>query len=172
MPQLLGEIADAAYHLLDIAGVTITTVGFAITIVQLLKTRGAAEAATEAANRATSRYHRLSAYTLALQLQHELRELQRQQRKKLIDTLPDQCTSVRAKIVELRATGLVPENRAKQIERAIKVLQKIEREYDAASSDGAAIDHTAHITSINRIQDEVVRLLTELRLRGLENAER
>lgn len=92
---------------LSVLDISLTLIGFSITVFATLRAKKSAEMARDAANMAANSARRLDLFFEISSLIRQLEELKRLHRANVTDLLSERYSSVRVKAVEIRESGLL-----------------------------------------------------------------
>ncbi len=155
------KIGDLA----SLAGVLISLVGFAVTVVSVLKSRRAAERAQIAAKAARDGIRLFETVVDFTQTISTLEELKRAHRYGQWQILPDRYAAVRKVLISLRTSnpGLT-ERQNTVIQEALSNLRLYETNVERGLSSGGAPNAAKLNASLSRDIDDLVAVLGEIKM--------
>jgi hypothetical protein len=132
---------------LSIVDISLTVIGFSITVWAAAKARSAADAAKEAASTATQSLIRVDIIAEIATVLHLLEELKRLQRAKAMEVLPDRYSGLRSRLVAIReSTVLAGELDQTAIQDVIARLASLEK---LAVQNPQAFDNPKQLANSN-----------------------
>jgi hypothetical protein len=163
--QLLSWIRNYQVgDLASIAGVAISLVGFAITVIAVRKSRSAAQAAAQAARDTASKIRLLESvvdFSAAIAI---LEEIKRLQREKLWMHLPDRYATIRKLLITLRGTNSnLNDGQESVVQRAVTNLRDMEEAVERFLGGGAAVKAPKFNSIISQDVDDLLAVLIELK---------
>jgi hypothetical protein len=154
------RIGDVA----SIAGVLISTIGFVVTIANVVRTKAAAvkaEEASSAVHRQIREFESVFDFSTAISALEEIKRLHRQN---AWHVLPDRYAALRKTLLSLRANmPSLPEKDKTIIQDALVNLRDIERRVERSLSAGITISPAKFNNILSEDIDNLVTLLTSLK---------
>lgn len=155
--------ADPIGNVSSVLGLFISLVGFGITIWTLQKTKGAAEAAKEEAERVRLELRKASAISDFSVVVSMLDEIKRLQRLKAWSSLPDRYSGIRQKLIALRTAGFALDDaKMSSIQNAITVTSKIENDLEKIIASSANPDPVKFNKIISAQIDAISEILASI----------
>lgn len=145
----IGEIAGAF-------GFIATVIGFAVTLINVFRTRKAAEAAAIAASDAREHMHRFQTTVTLAQVIAGLDELKPLHRERKWDIAATRYGQLKRELINIRQRLPVSAGRLERVQSSIVLLSALEREVDGALQAG--VEPTDMATMNQRISEQVEHL--------------
>lgn len=135
-------------EMLSVADISLTVIGFTITVIAAVKAQSAAKAARMAAETATESLVRVDVIAEIAAILHLLEELKRFQRAKATEMLADRYSNLRARLVSLRESRVLGDDASRSaIQDVVARLASLERMID---QDPATLENPKKLASCNQ----------------------
>lgn len=146
-------------------GLVLTIVGFVVTIIQVRRSKSAAQAATDATRALQRQINRFDAIAECSSAVQALQEIERLHRKGPLDELPERYHVVRAKLNQLRSISPQPgPEHLTNIQNAVSQLATLKEKAEKLISDGQLSVNVARSNRVtSKIIDDLFMLLATLR---------
>jgi Co/Zn/Cd efflux system component len=138
--------------------ILLTIIGFAITVVQIRKSRGAAEAARDAAQRAQENYTRNNSLTSIASAIEMIEEVKRHHRTESWSMALDRYGATARLLITIREQAPLSKAQRTAITASIEQLQTMEETVTIAERDGV----TPQTTELNKILSKQIERLQVL----------
>lgn len=133
----------------SVAGLAISLVGFAITIVSVLRSKSAAESAAQAANAARNSLLFVSSIAQLASALAVMDEIKRLQRESAWRVIPDRYAALRAKLIAIRSEAEhISDEHNLALQDAIGQLADLEQKVERALSRNATPPNPAKFNEI------------------------
>jgi hypothetical protein len=160
----ISYLADVA----TLVGLGVTIVGFVVTIINVLKSKSAAERAERAAQEARSNLLRVDSIALISSIIAGLEDVKRLHRSGSWQGMPERYGVQRRMLISVRAGNLTLRDAQKTtLQSAIQQLSAMEKQIEEHLANPGNAPDIANLNGIiSKQADKLTQLLTELKING------